>query len=404
MNLVKPFCPAPRTLISSAALMLSCGSLQAAETAVSLNSNVGIAVAAISGAALVTAIWAMLLGRQSMKKDRDFVTTLKKNIVRDQRSIDKAMRMIQTSEERAAKAVDKLVYQNNALTSKQHQAWMSAEKIQDLSEHAEEIEADLQRRSEALERRIEQAQHVWNERLNETESTVLRVEQELRDGLNHLETGIKRVQQQDAHSYQLAQHITAQHNLQLQNLEMNNELSERVRNNLNTTLKESTHLLDHLRKHQGKAEDAYQKYMGSIEQYEDDLFTEYDSAYQNADMARQELDANIDESRLHLETIRRYETQSRHIKEQTENNLKQLDVKTINQLADTLDTTQKTFQSLSNKVAEAHQALNKLNRMDLNQTGENQGTERHFMQKAVGDTNTLIPFFSSRKPKETDKS
>lgn len=392
----------PTTLISSATLAIYSGNALAAEASLSQDSAISIIVAAISGGALVTALWALLLGRKSMKKDREFVTTLKQNIVKDQRRIDKSLKAIENSEERAEKIIDRLVHQNNALISKQHHAWLSAEKIQDIAEHSESIEMSLQERSEALDRRIQQTQHLWDERLNETENTAIRVEHELRNGLNHLEVGIRRVQQQDAHSYQLAQHIAAQHNLQLSSLEANNELSEKVRSSLNQTLEESTHLLDHLRTNQSKTEEAYTKYMESIGQYEDDLYTQYDVAFQNSDMARQELSASVDESRIHVETLRRYEEQSRFITETTEKNLKQLDVKSINQLSDTLETTQQTFQSLSKKVAEAQQALNSLNKVELNQSSESEPSstaDTDYYKEAVGDNN-LVPFFSSRKGKE----
>lgn len=394
----------PASIISSAVIAAYSGAAFSAEAPLSQDSVISILVAALSGGAFVTALWALLLGRKSMKKDREFVTTLKQNIVKDQRSIDRSMKAIEDSESRASKIIDRLVHQNNALMSKQHNAWLSSEKIQEVATNAENIEANLREKTEALERRIEQTQRIWNERLGETENTVLRVEQELRDGLNHLEVGIKRVQQQDAHSYQLAQHITAQHNLQLSSLEANNELAEKVRSRLNQTMDESSVLLEQLRHNQQKTDDAYQKYMESIGQYEGDLYAQYDAAFQSADMARQELDANVDESRIHVESLRRYEEQSRLIKDTTEHNLRQLDVKSINQLADTLDATQQTFESLSKKVAEAQQALNSLNKVDLSQLN---GAEKHtkesgtpFFKEAVGDNN-LVPFFSSRKNKDT---
>ena len=51
--------------------------------------------------------------------------------------------------------------------------------------------------------------------------------------------------------------------------------------------------------------------MESIGQYESDIYGQFDSAFQSADIARQELDANVSESRLHVESLRRYEEQSR---------------------------------------------------------------------------------------------
>ena len=334
-----------------------------------------------------------------MKKDREFVTVLKKTIVKDQKHIDKSMRAIKTSEERAEKLVEKLVHQSNALMSKQHSAWTSSEKIQELAESAEEAETNLRHKGYILERRIEQTQDIWDRRLGETENTVIKVEQELREGLNNLDVGIKRVQQQDAHSYQLAQHITAQHNIQLDNLDANNALAENVRNSLNDTLKESANLLAQLQDHKNKADDAYKIYLDNIDANENDLYAQYDAAFQNADMARQELNANVDESRLHVESLRRYEEQSRYIKEATEKNLKQLDVKSINQLADTLDTTQQTFQALSRKVAEAQQALNSLNQASIHPDDEEseRSTETRYYQDAAGSDTTLVSFFTSRK-------
>ena len=388
--------------ITSYLLLMSSGEVSAAEASISSDSIMSIVIAGLSGAAFVTAIWALLLGRKSMKKDRDFVNTLKQNIVKEQKRIDTSMRGIKMSEDRAKKVLEKLVYQNNALMSKQHHAWLSSEKIDDLAHKSEIIESELQRKSDSFERRIEQTQLRWDERLNETESTVLRVDHELNEGLKHLDAGIKRVQQQDAHSYQLAQHITAQHNIQLSTLEANNELSEKVRKSLNQTLQESTQLFDHLHENQEKTDKAYAGFMKSIDQYENDLYGQYDVAFQNADMARQELDANLSESRIHVETLRRYEEQSRLVKENTEKNLKQLDVKSINQLADTLDTTQQTFENLSRKVAEAQQALQSLNRLDLTQKKDNDGfteaTASNIIEEKSNETNntTLIPFFTKR--------
>lgn len=391
------------TLKALALCLFSLGTscLHAAESSISQDSIISIVIAAISGAAFVTAIWALLLGRKSMKKDRDFVHTLKQNIVKEQKRIDTSMRGIKASEERANKVLEKLVYQNNALMTKQHHAWLSSEKIEDLAEKSEILGSELEQKSNALERRIEQTQLRWNERLNETENTVLRVDQELREGLNHLDAGIKRVQQQDAHSYQLAQHITAQHNIQLSTLEANNELSEKVKDNLNKTLQESTQLLDHLRENQQKTDTAYTSYMESIGQYESDLYSQYDIAFQNADMARQELDANVSESRLHVESLRRYEEQSRLVKENTEKNLKHLDVKSINQLADTLNTTQETFENLSRKVNEAQQALKSLNNLDLaqkqNDAASDTSSNKFYREHDQNSDNTLIPFFTKRK-------
>ncbi|PID46410.1 MAG: hypothetical protein CSB47_04120 [Proteobacteria bacterium] len=392
----------PVSFISGATLAAYSSSTLAAEAGLTQDSVISILVAAISGGALVTALWALLLGRKSMKKDREFVTKLKQNIVKDQRRIDKSMKGIEENESRANRIIERLVHQSNSLVGKQHSAWLSSERIQEAATSAEQTEARLREKTEAIERRIEQAQKVWDERLGQTENTVLRIEQELRDGLNHLEVGIKRVQQQDAHSYQLAQHITAQHSLQLSNLEANNELADQVRLRLNQTLDESTQLLDHLRSSQSKADEAYQKYMESIGRYENDLYTQYDSAFQGADMARQELSAHVNESRIHLENLRRYEEQSRYIKETTESNLQQLDVKSINELSTTLETTQQTFQSLSKKVAEAQHALNSLNQIDMNKINEAElgsSREARHYQEAVGHNN-LVSFFTSRKDKE----
>ena len=384
-------------------LFLSTTNLYAAETSISQDSLISIIIAAMSGAAFVTALWALLLGRKSMKKDRDFVNTLKHNIAKDQKKIDISMRGIKTSEERASKVLEKLVYQNNALMSKQHHAWLSTEKINESAERAAFIESEIERKSNSLERRIEQTQVRWNERLTETENTVMRVDQELREGLNHLDSGIKRVQQQDAHSYQLAQHITTQHNIQLSTLESNNELSEKVRNSLNQTLQESTQLFEHLKENQLKTDKAYSNYMESIGQYESDIYGQFDSAFQSADIARQELDANVSESRLHVESLRRYEEQSRLVKENTEKNLKQLDIKSINQLAETLSSTQQTFENLSRKVAEAQNALHSLNQLDLSSEKNNaktpdQKTSKSFITPLPErDDSTLVPFFTKRK-------
>ena len=138
-------------------------------------------------------------------------------------------------------------------------------------------------------------------------------------------------------------------------------------------MRESTQLLKLLKKQQKDAEQALKHFNEELSGYEEQAYEQFDSSFQVADIARQELSANIEESRKHLESMRRYEEQSHSINVQTQKHLETLDFTKIVKLSHTLNSTQDMFTDLRDSVEEAQNMLNELKDIetDVRKTASN---------------------------------
>jgi len=186
------------------------------------------------------------------------------------------------------------------------------------------------------------------------------VQSGLDENLAKVDDGIETMQRQKELSQDLLQDFLSKHKEQEEVVSNSSNISGQVTKSLEETLKESNKLLELLKQHQEVAEKSLQGFATELTVYEEQAYEQFDSTFQVADLARQELTANIDESRKHIETMRRHEEQSHNINTQTQKNLELLDYSKIMKLSATLDSTHDMFTDIRSRVDETKIMLDEL--------------------------------------------
>ena len=175
-----------------------------------------------------------------------------------------------------------------------------------------------------------------------------------------VDVGIETMQRQKELSQDLLQDFLNKHQEQGAVIKQNSNISNQLAATLEETFKESKQLLKLLKEHQKVAEKSLNGFSEELTVYEEQAYEQFDTTFQVADLARQELTANIDESRKHIETMRRHEEQSHNINTQTQKNLELLDYSKIMKLSTTLDSTHDMFTDIRSRVDETKIMLDEL--------------------------------------------
>jgi len=142
---------------------------------------------------------------------------------------------------------------------------------------------------------------------------------------------------------------------------------------LTQAYEESNKLITLLKQQQEQAERSLNDYSERLNTFEEQAYEQFDTSFQVADLARQELTANLDENRKHVETMRRQEEQSHGLNSQIAKNLEALDYSKILKISETLDNTQDMFAEIHHKVEATRVMLDELKQIeeDIKQTASN---------------------------------
>jgi len=203
-------------------------------------------------------------------------------------------------------------------------------------------------------------QSYWDSQLNSTISTIQEVQANLDKSLNQVDEDLGTMQHQKKLSQELLQDFLGKHKEQTELINNNFDISEKVGLTLEETLQESTLLVSLLKQHQNNAERSLSKFTEDLTGLEEQAYEQFDSSFQVADLARQELTANIDESRTHIKSMRRHEEQSQQLNRQTQKNLEVLDYSKIMKISKTLDSTQDMFTDIHRRVEDTKKLLDEL--------------------------------------------
>ncbi len=133
--------------------------------------------------------------------------------------------------------------------------------------------------------------------------------------------------------------------------------------------------LQQVEQHKKMAKQTMQQFNDDLHNYETQARDQLTSIFQLTDLARQELMANIKESRQHIEKLRYYETERRKIRSQA------------------IDTTE-NLPSDTGVINNNHSDTSKNNQT---QSKTEESNKENTNLKAVSGDSTLVPFFSSTK-------
>ncbi|KAG1660454.1 hypothetical protein GQR58_022001 [Nymphon striatum] len=247
--------------------------------------------------------------------------------------------------------------------------------------------------------RMDDIQAYWDDQLKSTIEIVAEVQEKLDKNLISVDDDLGKIHHQKILSQELLQDFLNKHNEQSNVLDTNSEISEQVNENLQKTLVESQKLIETFKKHQKEAEKSLKSYSDKLNTFEEQAYEQFDTSFQVADLARQELNANIDESRKHVETMRRHEQQSHGISAQTMKNLESLDYSKIVKISNTLDSTQDMFDDIHNRVEETRYMLDELKEIesDIKQTAND-------VEDAVKKNKNLLEADDAQADAEEEKA
>lgn len=319
-----------------------------------------LVVAGIVASALIISVLVLFLGRWAANKEKKLIKSLRIEAEQEKDNVTSAATSVREKEKETVALVSDMQDKANQLTQKIAEADEHNEKIAEVTEKAVKHEKELKQVTDHVSTRMNDIQDYWKGQLEETVSTIGQVQQGLGENLDKVDEGIETMQRQKELSQELLQDFISKHNEQNEALHNNSNISLQVAENLQETYKESSSLLKLLKKQRRIAEKSLKNFTEELTVYEEQAYEQFDTTFQVADLARQELSANIDESRKHIETMRRHEEQSHGINTQTQKNLELLDYSKIMKLSSTLDSTHDMFTDIRSRVDETKTMLDEL--------------------------------------------
>lgn len=334
------------------------------DTNTKLTYLVELVVAGIVASALIISVLILFLGRWAGRREKKVIKNIRIQAEEDQEHIVAAAATVREQEKETTKIIHKIRDDAKEFSVKKEVIENFDNDVKEITHQAKAKTQEIEEITNIVNENVEQVKHYWDEKLVSTLSTMEKVQGGLDKGLNQIDKNLDEMLQQKIQSEELFSEYMSQHNEQLKVINKTAISSEALNKNLKDTLQESTQLLKQLKKHQKSAEKSLDKFTQELTAYEEQAYEQFDTSFQVADLARQELNANIDESRKHIETMRRHEEQSHTINTHTQKNLKSLDFSKIAKLSHTLDSTFSMFTDMSDKVDETRAMLDQLNDME----------------------------------------
>ncbi len=323
-----------------------------------------LVVAGIVASALIISVLVMFLGRWAANKEKKLIKALRIEAEQEKDNIVSAAASVREKEKETVDIVADMQDKAKELTQKITVADKNNEKILEVTEKIVKREKELKEVTTHVSTRMDDIQDYWKGQLEETVSTISQVQQGLDENLNKVDEGIETMQRQKELSQDLLQDFLSKHQEQDSVIKNNSSISKQLAETLEETFIESKQLLKLLKEHQTVAEKSLKGFSEELTVYEEQAYEQFDTTFQVADLARQELNANIDESRKHIETMRRHEEQSHNINTQTQKNLELLDYSKIMKLSTTLDSTHDMFTDIRSRVDETKIMLDELKEIE----------------------------------------
>ncbi len=322
-------------------------------------------VIAIISSALIISVLVLFLGKWAGQSEKKAIKAIRQNAEIEKNEITSAVSTIRGHEKETAELVSNINDLAKTFSQKRKDVDMQARSIFETSKKIQIQEQALIQTTNTISLRMNKIQSYWDSQLNSTISTIQEVQAKLDKSLNQVDEDLGTMQHQKTLSQELLQDFLGKHKEQSELINNNFDISEKVGRTLEETLHESTLLVGLLKQHQDNAEKSLNKFTDDLTDLEEQAYEQFDSSFQVADLARQELTANIDESRTHIENMRRHEEQSQQLNKQTQKNLEVLDYSKIMKISNTLDSTQDMFTDIHRRVEDTKKLLDDLNNIEV---------------------------------------
>lgn len=235
-----------------------------------------------------------------------------------------------------------------------------AEQAERIIERVSSAEHEIRDISSQLGDRLQHLQSYWDEQLGDSVESVKRIRAKLHEGLTQVDDSISRLREQEKMALGFTRRLIEHHHEQVTNQQENSRLSAEVHTRLEQMLQESSHLLDQMKRYQQDADAVFQQFSTSMEGLETRASEHFNTLFQNTELARHELKTGLDESRQHVETMRRREEQSNELSRKIHEQFEQIDNIRVERIAKTLDLTEQMSSDLHKGMENARDLLSSL--------------------------------------------
>ena len=235
-----------------------------------------------------------------------------------------------------------------------------AEQAERILERVSTAEHEMRDISSQLGDRLQHLQGYWDEQLGDSVENVKKIRSKLHEGLSQVDDSMQRLREQEKMAQGFTRKLIEHHHQQAQYQQENARLSGEVHSRLETMLKESSTLLEQMQRYQQDADNVFQKFNTEMEGLESQANEHLSTLLQNTDLARHELKSGLDESRQHVETMRRREEQSNELSRRITEHFEQIDHIRIERITKTLDLTEQMSSDLHKGMENARDLLSSL--------------------------------------------
>ena len=332
-----------------------------------------LVVAGIVAAALIIVILVIFLGRWFSSREKKLIKKLRIEAEENTDHITSAATTIREHEKETTQITQVMRTQASELAVQQKETEQFTNEIIQTSKQVKEHEKEIDDVTTHVSENMSKIQKYWDNQVNDTVDTISLFQHKLSENINIANEDLEKIKQQKGLSDELLQDFLNKHNQQNSLIDNTAEMSDKVTANLELAYKESSKLLGMLKKQQEQAELSLNEYSERLNNFEEQAYEQFDTSFQVADLARQELTANLDENRKHIETMRRQEEQSHGLNNQIAKNLETLDYSKIVKISQSLDTTQNMFDEIHHKVDDTRMMLEELKQIEeeIKQTASN---------------------------------
>ncbi|MEE9302791.1 MAG: hypothetical protein V3U84_03300 [Thiotrichaceae bacterium] len=242
--------------------------------------------------ALLAVTFSIFTRLKSGKKEQKKLLSLRRSAEQDKKIFNETLIEINNIGKKVEQNADEAEQQVNRITE-------SVNEIEQHSDTVSNIELEMKQLVDGTTERMTHIQDYWEQQLKDTTDAMRQI--------NHnLKQGIDKTTEQGNQAETLLDSLTRiklsnNHVAKQGDLSINIEIKE----TLDLTLKESKELLTQIKDYQEQAKEAFSSFTNTLSGFESQAHEQFDEIFNTADMARQELNANLDESREYMKIFRK---------------------------------------------------------------------------------------------------
>lgn len=314
-----------------------------------------IALMAAAGALL-------LLYPQTSNRDVQNIRTLREQAEKDCKRIADVLEVTHHGAQDAEALVQKLKDQVSESSRNYQTSQARIEQAERVIERVSAAEHEMRDISTQLGERLQHLQAYWDEQLGDSVESVKRIKGKLKEGLESVDDSLFRLRDQEKMAQGFTRKLIEHHQTQVQHQQENSRLSAEVHTRLEDMLKESSHLLEQMKRYQQDADAVFQGFTQDMAGLETQASEHFTTLFQTTDQARAELVEGLDESRQHLSEMRLREAQSDDLSRRILQQFEQIDQLRVERISKSLDLTDQISADLHKGVTSAREMLSTLER------------------------------------------